>query len=156
MGFGFRWCWGRTFADIPQRAERCRQMALRYNTYPLRRARFGYVERQIHSALFLSPTKEMSTGELARKIYQDPIFDWAHSRMRDKSEPIPPLKSYHYQRIRLAAPTFADLVGGGRGRRGYRWRLRDESYWDARRRKTNQNDIRAGRPPRYPDDDQGA
>jgi len=91
---------------------------------------------------------EATTGELARAVYADPIFDWQRNRLRDKSEQIPKLRSWQYARIRLAAPTFADRVGGGRGRKGFRWRLRNEFYSDVRDRKTIEyRQRRQGLPP---------
>jgi hypothetical protein len=84
---------------------------------------------------------EATTGELARAVYANPVFDWQRNRLRDKGEQIPKLRSWQYARIRLAAPTFADLVPGTPGakhpgRGGYRWKLRGEFYSDVRARKT--------------------
>jgi hypothetical protein len=45
-----------------------------------------------------------------------------------------------YDQIRKAAPTFADRVGGGRGRGGIVWRLkRSQFFWDAREEKTRRD-----------------
>jgi hypothetical protein len=80
---------------------------------------------------------------LVRHVYQNPDFDPSRTRLRDKDEQIPKLRSWQYARIRLAARTFADLVPGTPGakhpgRRGYRWRLRNEFWSDVRKRKAEQ------------------
>jgi hypothetical protein len=131
----FRFCWARNFNDLPARAERGRQNMLKYR--PWLRGRIGSVENRIHTYLCMAKDGEATTGELARAVYCNPIFDWTRNRMREKGEPIPKLKSWQYARIRLAAPAFADRVGGGRGRKGYRWRLRENQYFsDVRDQKT--------------------
>jgi hypothetical protein len=66
---------------------------------PWLRGKIGYVERLIYGHLIGAKGHEASTGELARAIYQNPIFDWSHGsngRMREKGEPIPKLKSWQY------------------------------------------------------------
>jgi hypothetical protein len=104
---------------------------------PWLRGKIGYVERLIYGYLIGAKGHEASTGELARHVYQNPHFDRSRTRLRAKSEPLPPLKSWMYQRIRLSAPTFADRVGGGRGRKGFRWKLRDFGFFsDIRDQKT--------------------
>jgi hypothetical protein len=84
----------------------------------------------------MAKDQEATTGELARAVYANPVFDWRNHRIRKEGEQLPKIVSWQYQRIRLAAPTFADKVGGGRGRGGYRWKLRGEFYPDVRNRKT--------------------
>ena len=109
------------------------------------RGRIGFVETKIHDALFFAPNKVLTTGQLARAVYANPIFDWKNDRLRKKGEVLPKIKSWMCHRIRLAAPTFADRVGGGPGRGGgFRWRLRNEFYHDVRDRKTARDKQRRG------------
>jgi hypothetical protein len=76
---------------------------------------------------------EFTTGELARLIYTNPLLH----KVFGKGEAPPKLKSWQYDRIKRAAPTFADRVGRSTSKgRPWLWRLREECFWDARRKKT--------------------
>src|SRR5262245_31202155 len=112
-GLGLRLCWRRNFNDLPARAERGRQNMLKHR--PWLRGRIGSVENLIHSHLCSTKDGEATTGQLARAVYANPIFDWANNRLREKGEPLPKIKSWMYARIRLAAPTFADRLAAGEG-----------------------------------------
>jgi hypothetical protein len=128
----------RQFQDIPARSERAKATIQRVRPWEL--GRIGQVEDMVHQYLAFADQRELTTGELARLIYPNPL--WDRDRLRDKGEPLPKIKSWQYARIRRAAPTFADRVGGGRGRGGFRWRLRDEFYDDVRKRKTARDAAR--------------
>jgi hypothetical protein len=128
----------RQFQDIPDRSARAKTTIKRVR--PRERGRIGQVEDMIHQYLAFADQRELTTGELARLIYAHPL--WDRDRLRDKGEPLPKIKSWQYARIRRAAPTFADRVGGGRSRGGFRWRLRDEYFYDVRKRKTARDAAR--------------
>jgi hypothetical protein len=68
---------------------------------------------------------EYTTGELARLIYCDPLLH----KLFGKGGPPPKVKHWQYERVRKAAPTFADRVGRSTGRgRPVIWRLRPNQY----------------------------
>ena len=99
----------------------------------------GKIEKQIHRTMSLGSLgpqgkREFTTGGLARAIYAHPTWD-QDFRLRDKGAPPPKLKSWQYDRVRRAAPTFADRVGRSTGRgRPWLWRVRPDQYWwDVRR-----------------------
>jgi len=58
----------------------------------------------------------------------DPLWD-QDFRYRDKDAPLPKLKSWQYQRVRLAAPTFCDCVGRAAAR------CPDQLYFEVRQQK---------------------
>jgi hypothetical protein len=73
-----------------------------YKTKPWARGRVGSIEKQI---LYLpSDGKPMTTGELARHIYDHPL-------LRPKGAPPRVLKSWEYLQVRKSAHLFADCVG---------------------------------------------
>ena len=110
---------GRTIYEY----EKANSRARIYKTKPWARGRVGSIERQI---LYLLPSdgKPMTTGELARHIYDHPL-------LRPKGAPPRKLKSWEYLQVRKSAHLFADCVGrSGTGRgRPYLYRIK---YNDSR------------------------
>jgi hypothetical protein len=54
----------------------------------------------------------------------------------------PKLKSWQYDRIRRAVPTFADRIGRSTTKgRPWLWRLRDKYFHEARKKKTAMDAI---------------
>jgi hypothetical protein len=98
--------------------------------------RIGKIENRVHTELICA-RNAISTGELVRKIYCHERWD-QNFRLRDKgAKPARP-KHWMYERVRLAAATFADRVGRGRG--GVYWQLRKD---------TDYHTIRAQKRKRY-------
>ena len=127
----------RQFQDTPDRSARARNTIRR--SRPWERGRIGNIETQIWGEMIFGGDRDklFSTGELARVIYANPVWD-QNCNLREKGEKLPKLKSWHYLAIRKAAPTFADCVGRSSGRgRPWLWRLRPRQFFDdARRAKT--------------------
>ena len=99
----------------------------------LRRVLYG-IRRQFGDRPARSARAKATTGELARAIYAHPTWD-QDFRLRKEGDPPPKLKSWQYDRVRRAAPTFADRVGRSTGRgQPWLWRVRPDQYWwDVRR-----------------------
>jgi hypothetical protein len=127
----------RQFQDSPDRSARARNTIRR--SRPWERGRIGNIETQIWGEMIFGGDRDklFSTGELARVIYANPVWD-QNCNLREKGEELPKLKSWHYLAIRKAAPTFADCVGRSSARgRPWLWRLRPDQFFDdARRAKT--------------------
>ena len=87
---------------------------------PWEAGRIGKIENRVHTELICARSA-ISTGELVRKIYCHERWD-QNFRLRDEGAKPPRPKHWMYERVRLAAATFADRVGRGRG--GVYWRLR--------------------------------
>ena len=124
----------RQFQDTPTRSARAKDTIQR--SRPWEAARIGKIEKQIsREGVFAASGKLLTTGDLARTIYANPVWDQDFN-LRKNGEPPPKLKSWMYDRIRRAAPTFADCVGRSITRGNpYLWRVRDEFWDDVRRRK---------------------
>ena len=128
----------RDFQDIPSRSARARASIRRVR--PWGSGRIGNIETQIFREMVFGGNREdrlFTTGELARVIYANPVWD-QNCNLREKGEELPKLKSWHYPAIRKAAPAFADCVGWSSARgRPWLWRLRPGQFFDdARRAKT--------------------
>ena len=102
---------------------------------PWEAGRIGKIEKQVHEKNAVE-RRDFTTGELVRLIYcsrhWDQDFNW-----RKDGDPSPKVKHWMYERVRKAAPTFADRVGRSTGRgRAVLWRIRPNQYWvDVRARK---------------------
>jgi hypothetical protein len=137
LAFGAR----KNFRDIPARSAQARATALKHR--PWESGRIGSIESQVGRILTGGPVgKEYTTGELARAIYANPLWD-QQFQLRREGEPVPPIKSWMLAQIRKAAATFADPVGRvGRGH-AILWRARPNQYWwDVRRAKTERDKAR--------------
>ena len=127
----------RQFGDRPARSARAK--ATIRCTRPWETDRIGKIEKQIDRTMSVGSLgrqrkRVFTTGELARAIYAHPT--WVQDfRLRKEGDPPPKLKSWQYDRVRRAAPTFADRVGRSTGRgQPWLWRVRPDQYWwDVRR-----------------------
>jgi hypothetical protein len=133
MLFGDR----RQYRDLPARSARAKATIER--TRPWESGRIGKIEKAISWKMLVGrfpawgDKVEFTTGELARLIYADPLLH----KLFGKGDAPPKLKSWQYDRIRRAAPTFADRVGRSTSKgRPWLWRLRDEYFLEVRRKKT--------------------
>ena len=127
----------RQFQDTPDRSARARNTIRRAR--PWESGRIGNIETQICGEMIFGGDRDklFTTGELARAIYANPVWD-QNCNLRKRGEKLPKLKSWHYLAIRKAAPTFADCMGRSSARgRPWLWRLRPDQFFDdARRAKT--------------------
>jgi hypothetical protein len=138
----------------PARSARARATALRHR--PWESGRIGKIERHVSRKLMCADQyKLFSTGELARPVYADRTWD-QDFRLRKEGDPPPKIKSWMYDRVRRAAPNFADKAGRSTGRgRPWLWRIRPNQYWaDVRRAKSKRQRAYAENPssdrPRWP------
>jgi hypothetical protein len=127
----------RQYHDLPARSARARRTI--EHTRPWESGRIGAIEKQIFLKMTVGRFRawggklEFTTGELAQLIYADPLLH----KLFGKGDAPPKLKSWQYDRIRRAAPTFADRVGRSTSKgRPWLWRLREEYFWDVRQKKT--------------------
>jgi hypothetical protein len=92
---------------------------------PWEAGRIGRIENRVHTELICA-RGAISTGQLVRKIYCHERYD-QNFRLRNEGAGPPCAKHWMYERVRLAAATFADRVG--KGRDGVYWRLRKDTYY---------------------------
>ena len=130
----------RQYHDLPARSARAKAVIER--TRPWESGRIGAIEKQIWQRMTVGRFRawcgkaEFTTGELARLIYADPLLH----KLFGKGDAPPKLKSWQYDRIRRAAPTFADRVGRSTSKgRPWLWRLRDAYLHDVRQKKTSRD-----------------
>ena len=122
----------RQFGDTPARSARAKATIRSTRPWEVSR-RIGKIQKQIDRTISfgsLGPQGQrvFTTGELARAIYAHPTWD-QDFRLRKEGDPPPKLKSWMYERVRRAAPTFADQVGRSTGRgRAWLWRIRPDRY----------------------------
>jgi hypothetical protein len=133
----------RQYHDVPARSARAKVTIER--TRPWESGRIGTIEKQIWQRMTVGRFRawagnaEFTTGELARLISADPLLH----KLFGKGEAPPKLKSWQYDRIRRAAPTFADRVGRSTTKgRPWLWRLRDKYFHEVRKKKTARDAIR--------------
>jgi hypothetical protein len=93
---------------------------------PWEAGRIGKIENRVHTELICA-RGAISTGQLVRKIYCHERWD-QNFRLREEGATPPHPKHWMYERVRLAAATFADRVGRGRND-GVYWRLRKGTYY---------------------------
>jgi hypothetical protein len=127
----------RHYHDLPARSERAKLTIAR--TRPWESGRIGAIEKQIWLKMTVGrfpawgDKLEFTTGELARLIYANPLLH----KVFGKGDAPPKLKSWQYDRIRRADPTFAHRVGRSTSKgRPWLWRLRDGHFSDVRQNKT--------------------
>ena len=123
----------RQFQDTPTRSARAKDTIQR--SRPWEAARIGKIEKQIsREGVFAASGKLLTTGDLARTIYANPVWDQDFN-LRKEGEKPPKLKSWQYDRVRRAAPTFADRVGRAASKgRPWLWRVRPDQFWSEARR----------------------
>lgn len=94
------------------------------------------VEKHVSRVSFSSLRKrDLTTGELVRLIYCNTTWDQDFN-LRKKGDPPLRVEHWMYERIRKAAPTFADRVGPSTGHgRPWVWRLRADYFHDVRKQK---------------------
>ena len=133
----------RQYHDLPARSAGLRVVIER--TRPWKSGRIGAIEKQIWQRMRVGRfpawggKMEFTTGELARLIYADPLL---HKLLR-KSDAPPKLKSWQYDRIRRAAPSFADRVGRSTSKgRPWLWRLKEGYIPDVRQKKTARDALK--------------
>ena len=132
----------RQFGDTPARSARAEATIRRVK--PWLSGRIGKIEKHIsREGACGGRDKLLTTGELARAIYANPTWDQDFN-LRKEGEKPPKLKSWQYDRVRRAAPTFADCVGRSTGPgRPWLWRVRsDQFWWNVRRAKTERDKAR--------------
>jgi hypothetical protein len=129
----------RQYHDIPARSGRAKEIVKRVR--PWEGGRIGKIENHI-ARITIMGNRDYTTSELARAIYCDPTFD-QDFRWRQKGVPPLKLKSWQYQRVRLAAPTFCDCVGRAAAPGApYLWRPRSEYCFEVRQRKRDRDAAR--------------
>ncbi len=123
----------------PEQIPRARAHALKHRIWE--HGRIGRIETAISRETISGQV--FTTGQLVRAIYHNRFYN------DDLNAPPVKLKAFHYQRIRLSAPTFCDLIGRDNHRPGrpYLWKARGEDFYTVRNRKTKRDRIRRQRKP---------
>ena len=99
----------RQFQDTPVRSARARATIRR--SRPWEAGRIGNIEKLIsQTMIFAERDKLFTTGELARAIYANPVWD-QNCNLRKRGEKLPKLKSWRYLAIRKACSNVCRLHG---------------------------------------------
>jgi hypothetical protein len=94
------------YRDTPARSARAKAIVAEHR--PWEGGRIGKIETAI-ARITIMGDRDWTTAELAREIYAHPTWDQDFN-FRNGAPP-PKLKSWMYDRVRRAAPTFCTCVG---------------------------------------------